>query len=125
MKLSLIHFSIFHFLITIFVVLTETVYHMQLYFDSLSLKLNFIVLTETWLSAGTHSMCNFDGYTSVERVCGEFVCIREVRRGSYDSELNEQKLNELFICSITNETYVCRVYIDMGYFVILGVYCTT
>ena len=89
-------------------------------FESLSIKPNFIVLTETWNSADTYSMCNFHGYTSVHTY-------RECARGGgvsvfYDSEFNGEKLDELSICSITIETCVCRVYFDGGYFVILGVY---
>ena len=58
---------------------------------------------------------NFDGYISVQRVCTRWRCICFF----YDNELNGEILNELFICLITIETCVYRVFIDGGY---LGVY---
>ena len=92
----------------------------QASFSNLTRTPSFIVLTETWNSPDTYSMCNLSGYTGVHTY-------RECTRGGgvsvfYDDGLMGDKVDVLSVCNTTIETCVCRVYIEGGYLVIIGIY---
>ena len=91
----------------------------ECYMKSMHELPNFIVLTETWISAETVNLCKLGGYSAVHTYRDD---IRGGGVSIFSRYFEICRLDELCVCNLTIESCVSQIKISNKFLIIIGIY---